>query len=447
MSSERSRCRWALVAACSIGPAVSGCSVEFGTAQSSADGSDGVAADGSESDAANGTVDRDAFGFRTDPVAPRANGSTDSNGLLRPHGAGDGTGPGREPLPHSAGDYMLPELTLPPGFDIGILAQDLPGAGMLAVHQEHVYVTRPAYGDVIRLDDSDQDGFAEWRQTVVTDLPNVQAIAFKYDQVFLATHERVYRGRVNTLGKFEPVTPIIDQLPTCDGQAYRGLGVGPDLSLYVSADCSSQSAPEGGELLRFALDGSTRNVFARGLRKTVGFGWHPESGELWGMDPSFDRPNSASWPDELNKIAEGGDYGSPYCYADGEVDPDATEPPESNKPDYCAGTLPSVLDYVERGSAKGMVFYTGNAFPPEYEGDAFVALHGSWDSRSPVGYKVIRIRFRDGVPVGFENFVTGFLMEGAFSFGRPHGIAVAEDGGLVFSDDQNGVVYRVTYRG
>ena len=445
--------RWLVFAACSAGLVAGGCAVEAGS-----DGDVRALDDAGSADAAESGEGTHATQPGNAPAQPRgtsavsrASGEKTAIKVLQPN-LGAGTKeptamPAEGPLPHPADPDMLSQLTLPPGFEIDILTAEIPGAGMVASHGFHVYVTRPTYGDVLRLDDSDKDGFAEWQEPMVTDLPNVQAIAFNYDQVFLATNDRVYRARIDTLGRFEPLTAIADQLPSCDNQRYRGLGVGPDLSLYVSAaDCASaNAAEERGSLLRVAFDGSSREVFARGLRNTLGFGWHPVSRELWGMDPSFERQEIV--PDELNKIEEGGDYGSPYCYADAAVDPDAAEPPESDKEAYCAGTLPSVLDYVEQGSAMGMAFYAGKTFPAEYVGDAFVALHGSWSSSAAAGYKVIRVRFRDGVPVGFEDFVTGFLMDGVMSFGRPTGIAVAHDGALVFSDDQNGMIYRVAYRG
>jgi glucose/arabinose dehydrogenase len=472
-SSERGRAqRWLVLAACSMGLAVSGCAVEAGSVvdDSAVDDSpvdatgSADAAESGEGAIATEQGNAPAGAPATPAKAPAVSAATRASGektaiaktairTLKPnHGAGakEPTAmPAEGPLPHPAGADMLSQLTVPPGFEIDILTAEIPGAGMLASHGSHVYVTRPAYGEVLRLDDSDGDGFAEWQEPMVTDLPNVQAIAFNYDQVFLATNDRVYRARIDTLGRFEPVTAITDQLPSCDNQRYRGLGVGPDLSLYLSiaADCASAdtAAAERGSLLRIAFDGSSLDVFARGLRNTLGFAWHPVSRELWGMDPSFERKETV--PDELNKIEEGGDYGAPYCYADAAVEPDAAEPPESDKEAYCAGTLPSVLEYVEQGSAMGMAFYAGKTFPAEYVGDAFVALHGSWSSSAAAGYKVIRVRFRDGVPVGFEDFVTGFLMDGVMSFGRPTGIAVAHDGALVFSDDQNGMVYRVAYRG
>jgi glucose/arabinose dehydrogenase len=112
---------------------------------------------------------------------------------------------------------------------------------------------------------------------------------------------------------------------------------------------------------------------------------------------------------------------------------------------YCATTQPSVLENQAHEAPIGMVFYDGTAFPAEYSGNAFVALHGSWNRFPPTGYKVVRIRFDGGEPIAIEDFVTGFLIEdGAAEFGRPAGIAVAPDGSLLFTDDDNGMIYRVS---
>jgi glucose/arabinose dehydrogenase len=197
-------------------------------------------------------------------------------------------------------------------------------------------------------------------------------------------------------------------------------------------------------MLRAGLDGSTRTVFARGLRNTIGFDWHPETGTLWGMDHGSDFRGDDLPPEELNRIVSGGNYGWPYCYGEREIDPIIQDPPGTTKEAYCAATLPSVLENQAHEAPIGMVFYDGTAFGAEYSGDAFVALHGSWNRFPPTGFEVVRIRFDAGEPVAIEDFVSGFLIEGGNAqFGRPAGITVAPDGALIFSDDANGMIYRV----
>jgi glucose/arabinose dehydrogenase len=280
---------------------------------------------------------------------------------------------------------------------------------------------------------------------------NVHGIAFQRDWVFLATDRQLYRASVSALGEFQALSPITNDLPESCSEPHRGLGVGPDSMLYVSvgADCASAETanPEHGALLRAGIDGKGRTVFASGLRKTLGFGWHPDTGELWGMDEGSGLSGGKLPPEELNRLEQGADYGYPYCFGAGEVAADAASPPQASKEDHCAGSTPSLLDHAAQGGALGFTFYSGTAFPSEYRGDAFVTLHGSWNQAPAAGYSVVRIRFDDGKPVGFEDFVTGFLMGGTAQFGRPAGVTTAADGSLLFSDDQNGVVYRVTHNG
>jgi glucose/arabinose dehydrogenase len=122
------------------------------------------------------------------------------------------------------------------------------------------------------------------------------------------------------------------------------------------------------------------------------------------------------------------------------------DPPNSTKAAYCANTAPSVLETQAHNAPIGLTFYAGAGFPEEYRDDAFVAMRGSWNRFPPTGYKIVRISFEAGQPTGFEDFVTGFLIDGgSATFARPAGITVAADGSLLFTDDTNGVIYRVAY--
>jgi glucose/arabinose dehydrogenase len=369
----------------------------------------------------------------------------------QPEGGADGDGGERtvfRPELRPFTNARFTGLDVASGFAINVYARDLSHARMLGVHGDHVYVTRPMQGDVLRLVDDDGDGVAESTVTVASDLLNVHGIAFDADNVFLATDKRVLRGTVTETGDFDDLEDIIDDLPDGGQHPYRTLAIGPDSSLYVSVgsscDACKETNPEHATILRSSLDGTTRTVFAKGLRNTIGFGFHPETAELWGMDHGSDMRGNDLPPEELNRIASGADYGWPYCFADRKIDPIIDDPPGTTKEAYCATTAPSVLDNQAHGAPIGLTFYDASSFPEEYRGDAFIALHGSWNRFPPTGYKVARIRFDDGEPVAIEDFVTGFLIEdGLAQFGRPAGIAVAPDGALLFTDDDNGMVYRV----
>jgi glucose/arabinose dehydrogenase len=342
-------------------------------------------------------------------------------------------------------------LDLPAGFSINVYRSGLGHARMLATHGPHVYLTRPRSGDVVRLVDADENGVAEDVVSVATELPMVHGIAFHDDEVFLANVKSVYRGAVAADGSFGALTPIIGDLPDGGQHAYRTLGVGPDDLLYISvgSDCDAcmETNPEHATLLQSTLAGQpagVRTIFARGLRNTLGFGWHPVTEALWGMDQGSDWRGDDVPPEELNAITAGQNYGWPYCFGARQVDPVIQDPPSGSKVAYCATTaVPALLNQAHQ-SPIGLTFYTGTTFPARYSNGAFVAFRGSWNRKPATGYRVAFVPFVDGQPQGFEDFVTGFLSaDGTSTFGRPAGVTVAADGALLFSDDTNGIVYRV----
>lgn len=200
-------------------------------------------------------------------------------------------------------------------------------------------------------------------------------------------------------------------------------------------------------MVRTNLDGSGLEAYAKGLRNTIGFGWHPQTSALWGMDHGIDWLGDDEQVEELNQIKQNGIYGWPYIYGEGKYNPADHPPGDTTYQQYLnLSTLPAA-GYQAHSAPMQMVFYTGDLFPQEYRNDAFVAMRGSWNRSQPAGYKVVRIHFENGQPVRFEDFVSGFLVNGNKAhFARLVGVAVHTDGSLLVSDDTNGVVYRVSLR-
>jgi glucose/arabinose dehydrogenase len=342
-------------------------------------------------------------------------------------------------------------LTLPEGFSINVYRTGLGQARMLGVHGDDVYVTQPMQGTVTRLVDADEDGVAEAQVIVASNLPMVHGIAFNGDEVYLADVKHVYRGTVGSDGGFTGITPIIEDLPDGGQHPLRTLGVGPDSLLYISvgSDCDAceETNPEHATLLRSTLLGQPageRDIFASGLRNTIGFAWHPTTDALWGMDQGSDWRGDDLPPEELNSIQVGNNYGWPYCYGDREVDPIIQDPPTGTKESYCATTTAPVRLNQAHQSPIGFAFYDGDTFPSRYQSGAFIAFRGSWNRKPATGYRLAFVPFVSGVPQAIEDFVTGFLNDaGTATFGRPAGVAIAPDGALLFTDDTNGIVYRV----
>lgn len=343
----------------------------------------------------------------------------------------------------------LEQLSVPAGFRVQVFA--IPGGRtrMLAEHGGAIYVTRPEQGDVLRLADGNDDGVAEIIQSVTSGYPLIHGIAFDGDTVYLATPKQLLRGTVAGDGSFGALETLFDDLPDGGQHPLRTLGIGPDGLLYISVgstcDACVESNPENATLLQVAQDGSSRTIFASGLRNTLGFDWHPETNELWGVDNGSDWRGNDLPPEELNRIEAGNDYGWPYCYAKQVIDPIIDDPENAPKAEYCSSTTPSVLENQAHEAPIALTFYEGLAFPEAYRGDAFVAMRGSWNRIPATGYKIARVVFEGGEPVAIEDFVTGFLnAEGLATFARPAGVTVDAQGALLFSDDSNGVIYRVT---
>jgi glucose/arabinose dehydrogenase len=195
------------------------------------------------------------------------------------------------------------------------------------------------------------------------------------------------------------------------------------------------------DVLVFDPDGNNRRIFATGIRNCVGMAIQPATNDLWCSTNERDLLGDDLPPDYVTRVREGAFYGWPWYYIGANEDPrhSGARPDLRDKV-----TAPDVLIQPHSASLQ-MVFYDGNQFPAEYKGQAFAALHGSWNRAKRTGYKIIRIIIKDGVPTGeYEDFVTGFVVGDASTWGRPVGIAVAKDGSLLFSEDGNGTIWRVS---
>lgn len=358
---------------------------------------------------------------------------------------------------------LLPHLRLAEGFQVSLFASGLGRPRMMEVAADGtVFVTRRDVGDVIALRDSDGDGRADEQRTFLARLPGVHGIDIRDGHVYLASQTTIWRSPLAT----PRAHVLVTGMPDGGQHPNRMLRFGPDGGMYVSVgsscnDCAEDNQLERATLIRYSADGQRRKVIANGLRNTIGYDWHPATQGLWGMDHGSDFRGDEVPPEELNLIEPGRNYGWPICYADRQVDGMTIVAPERmalepgqreplgrpmSREDYCAHTEPARLTLPAHAAPLAMRFYTAQQFPQTHHGDAFVALHGSWNRKNPTGYKVVRIRFdASGKPLGPEDFLWGFINRGsAAAYGRPAGMAIAADGALLVSDDLNGAIYRVT---
>jgi Raf kinase inhibitor-like YbhB/YbcL family protein len=347
----------------------------------------------------------------------------------------------------------LAALKAPAGFTVSTFATGLKNPRIIAVSPNGaIYVSRREQGDIVLLKDADGNGVADAAPLVVANRPNAHGLAIKGDKLYIATVKEIFVAAIRPDGTLGTLEMIVGDLPDGGQHPNRTMAFGPDGMLYVSVgstcNACNETNPENASILRVSPDGKMRTIFARNLRNTIGFSWQPQTGELWGMDHGIDDLGDDLQPEELNLIEQGKQYGWPHAYGVNGIHPQTTPPGEITKAQWLAASTPMVLGYTAHAAPMSMVFYSGGNFPAAYQGDAFVAMRGSWNRKPASGYEVVRIKFRDGKSDRFEPFVTGFLTDsGLKHIARPVGLAMLKDGSLLLTDDGNGTIYRIAYTG
>lgn len=352
----------------------------------------------------------------------------------------------------------IAELRAPAGFRIDVFARELENPRTIEVVPDGtVYVAERDAGRVRLLRDTNGDGRADVSRIVAsgTELKDVHGLAHRDGRLYMVTINEVYSAPIEADGGLGAPTLHIDDLPDAGQHANRVMRWGPDGMLYLAVGSQTNAVPETEDevatVLRIDPTSWEREIYAEGLRNTIGYGWHPTSRHLYGLDHNSDHRGDDWPPEEINRILEGRDYGWPFCGGDQEVDWQVAGEPEGGmtREAHCASTEAPVLTYTAHAAPMQLVFYTGENFPAEYRHDAFVTMRGSWNRNPPIGYEVVRIRFDEqGTPTGVEPFVGGWLIEGGRAhFGRLMGLAQAADGSLLVGDDTNGVIYSVRYVG
>ncbi|MDD1650098.1 MAG: PQQ-dependent sugar dehydrogenase [Methylococcaceae bacterium] len=346
------------------------------------------------------------------------------------------------------GPIDLGSIRLPPGFSIAAYTTQVPGARSMSLGDDGtVYVGTLDQGKVYAVRDADGDGRAEQVSTVASGLNAPNGVAWLAGDLYIAEVSRISKIGNIKAHRERPATPevIYDGYPSDKHHGWKYLRTGPDGKLYtaVGAPCNV-CKPEKevyATLTRLDPDGKNFEIFARGLRNSVGFDWHPVTHELWLTDNGRDWLGNDLPPDELNHAAKAGlHFGFPYCHGKDIADP------EFGKEAACSQFTAPEWSFPAHVAALGLRFYTGAAFPVNYRQQLFVAQHGSWNRSQPQGYRVVLVRFEQGKPVAEEAFAEGWLKPDGTVTGRPVDILQMPDGALLVSDDQSGAIYRIAFQ-
>ena len=356
---------------------------------------------------------------------------------------------------------------VPPGFQVTLFAEGLTDPRQLAVLSDgSVLLTQQDSGEVTWLKDDDGDGKSDRRETVVSGMQEPYGIVMKQDgDLYVADSRGIFMSAgaaAKLAGENAPTDLPLEMTPVtrmgvfgeAGGHSTRSLAIDPQSGgMYSGVGSQSNIAEEDAPRASVqAFDGNGRNqrTFASGTRNPVGIGFNPTTGKLWVTVQERDGMGNELVPDYFTELTDGGFYGWPYSYIGQHPQPDFAD----RAPDKVKSALVPSLLMEAHSSTMDFVFYQGNQFPADYQGDAFLALKGSWNRADPTGYKVVRARFKDGAPVGgYENFMTGFWIGGdgkgspAKVWGRPATIAETPDGALLVGDDAGGTIWRVSYAG
>ncbi len=354
----------------------------------------------------------------------------------------------------SAAEIPLDKLRLPPGFKVEVWSTGTPGIRAISRGESgKIYGGTRGLGRVYEITDNGSSRTSR----VVVDKLKQPAATIHNGNLYVMAIDKVLR--YDGIEKNPNATPVdmtaAFKLPPLEHHNWKYIRFGPDGKLYVpfGAPCNICTLPsdEYAQIRRYNADGSGMEVIATGVRNTVGFDFHPVTGELWFTDHGRDWMGDDGPEDELNRLPSPswwkfgmGDkpfFGFPYCHAKGIADPDV------KKADPCAGVTLPVTTVGPHAAAMGVHFYTGNMFPPVFKNAIFVARKGSWNRSTKFGFDVVAVTANpDGSGSTVTPFMTGFADPAANTFwGRPTYFLQMPDGALLVSDEQTGAIYRVSY--
>ncbi|MBD3317867.1 MAG: sorbosone dehydrogenase family protein [Chitinivibrionales bacterium] len=346
----------------------------------------------------------------------------------------------------SAESMSLEAIRLPQGFKITVYADSVEGARSMALGPDGMlFVGSRDVGRVYAIVDHERDNRADTAYLIAQGLTMPNGVAYRNGALYVAEIDRVLRFDAIAQRLNNPPTPVVvnDSFPDDEWHGWKFIRFGPDSMLYVpvGAPCNVclRDDKRYASIMRMNPDGTGLEVFAEGVRNTVGFDWHPKTGVLWFTDNGRDWMGDNKPPDELNRAPRKGlHYGFPHCHGDSILDP------KYGRESACERYTSPALELGPHVAALGMRFYTADMFPEEYRSQIFIAEHGSWNRSEKIGYRVMLVKLNGERAVAYEPFAEGWL-QGEEAWGRPVDVEVMPDGALLVSDDKAGAIYRISY--
>jgi glucose/arabinose dehydrogenase len=370
------------------------------------------------------------------------------------------------------------DINLPAGFEISIFAklngadaEYFKGPRMMAFDSKgRLFVSLGKSNQLIMLVDANKDGFAEAPIVIASNLNAPNGIAIDANNnIYIANQNGIVTLNIeqNTIIKAKP---LISNLPD-GGHTLKSVKIGPDNHLYLNVGSSCNVCIEDdairATILRYTHEGKPAGglevvgrhshlapIWARGLRNSQGFAWHPKTGAMYatnnGSDMRSDKKNGKINdeipPEHFNKIEPNKHYGWPYCWGANNNGGQIQDPNFVGEADFCATTTPPAITFDSHSTPIGVTFLDKTNFPAEYKNDAIVALHGSWNREKLSGYKLVRVKFTGDKPTEVVDFATGWLNNSNNeAWGRPVDVITGPDGALYVSDDRAGYIYRISY--
>lgn len=349
----------------------------------------------------------------------------------------------------AVGNGAVANVTVPDGFAVQLFAEGLNGPRFMAVGPNGVlYVADRGNDRIVALPDADGNGEADEVRIFADGVNAPHSLVYHQGSWYVGVPEGVVRLTDHDGdGTADSQTTLIDSFVPTGRHSSRTVEFLPDGRLLLSAGstcnvCEEEDPRRAAITIYDSPVGQDRltgeRLFATGLRNAVGLAIHPQSGQLWVSNNGRDVMGDDIPPETIYIVEEGGDYGWPFCHSGNVVDP------EFGFAGACESVGQPIVSMQAHSAPLGITFYTGDAFPADFQGDLFIAFHGSWNRSEPTGYKVVRVPLEGNTPTGpVEDFATGWLNRDGSSDGRPVGVTEGADGALYVSDDKGGFIYRI----